>query len=83
MNLLGFGCLIRCFQRRSRDIHRQLLNLRATRDSVQTEANDNVLTETSGLDDALKVCLLRSATLNAPVSLTFSFRKWWLRKSLP
>jgi hypothetical protein len=33
------------------------MSLKATRDSVQTEANDNVLVETSGLDEALKVCL--------------------------
>ena len=33
------------------------MNSRATRDSVQIEANDTVLVETSGLDEALKVCL--------------------------
>ncbi len=32
------------------------MNLRSTRDSVQIEANDNVLVETSGLDEALQVC---------------------------
>jgi len=37
------------------------MNLRITRDSVQTEANDTVLVETSGLDEALKVCLLHNA----------------------
>jgi hypothetical protein len=33
------------------------MNLKTTRDSVQIEANDAVLVETSGLDEALKVCL--------------------------
>jgi hypothetical protein len=55
------------------------MNLRATRDSAQTEANDNVLTETSGLDEALKVCLYYAEMLQW---LTFGFRKWWLRRSL-
>ncbi|KAF8500946.1 P-loop containing nucleoside triphosphate hydrolase protein [Russula emetica] len=40
--------------RQCRDTYRRLMNLRATRDSVQIEANDNVLIETSGLDEALK-----------------------------
>jgi hypothetical protein len=30
-------------------------DLRTARDSLQTEANDNVLVETSGLDEALRV----------------------------
>lgn len=38
------------------------MNLKSTRDSVQIEANDQVLVETSGLDEALKVCLLHNAT---------------------
>jgi hypothetical protein len=46
----------RCFQRQCRDIHVRLNELRTKRDSLQTEANDNVLVETSGLEEALKVC---------------------------
>lgn len=42
-------------QRRRRDIDRELNELRATRDSLQTEVNDNVPAETSGLEDALRV----------------------------
>ncbi len=39
------------------------MNLRATRDSVQLEANDTVLVETSGLDEALKVRLCYTVPL--------------------
>jgi septal ring factor EnvC (AmiA/AmiB activator) len=46
------------------------MNLRTTRDSVQIEANETVLVETSGLDEALKVCLLPNATSYAPILLT-------------
>ncbi|KAH8998535.1 P-loop containing nucleoside triphosphate hydrolase protein [Lactarius akahatsu] len=42
------------FPRQRRDIDRQLNELRATRDSLQTEVNDNVPVETSGLDEALR-----------------------------
>ena len=42
-------------QRQHRLIDRQLNELRATRDSLQTEVNDNVPAETSGLEDALRV----------------------------
>ena len=42
-------------QRQRRDIDRQLNELRATRDSLQTEVNENVPVETSGLDEALRV----------------------------
>jgi hypothetical protein len=45
----------RFFQRQCQNLHRQLGDLRATRDAVQMDANDNVLVETSGLDEALKV----------------------------
>ncbi|KAH9990809.1 P-loop containing nucleoside triphosphate hydrolase protein [Russula vinacea] len=41
-------------ERKCRDLHRRVMSSKATRDSVQTEANDNVLVETSGLDEALK-----------------------------
>ncbi|KAI9465450.1 P-loop containing nucleoside triphosphate hydrolase protein [Lactarius psammicola] len=41
-------------KRQRRDIDRQLNELRATRDSLQTEVNDNVPAETSGLDEALR-----------------------------
>ncbi|KAH9049872.1 P-loop containing nucleoside triphosphate hydrolase protein [Lactarius hengduanensis] len=41
-------------KRQRRDIDRQLNELRATRDSLQTEVNDNVPVETSGLDEALR-----------------------------
>lgn len=43
-------------QRQCRDDSRQLNELRAARDSLQTEVNENVPVETSGLDDALRVC---------------------------
>ena len=33
------------------------MNVKATRDSIQIEANETVLVETSGLDEALKVCV--------------------------
>lgn len=36
------------------------MNLKSTRETVQIEANDIVLIETSGLDEALKVRLLRN-----------------------
>jgi hypothetical protein len=42
-------------QRQHRLIDRQLNELRANRDSLQTEVNDNVPAETSGLEDALRV----------------------------
>jgi hypothetical protein len=42
-------------QRRRRDIDRELNELKATRDSLQTEVNNNVPAETSGLEDALRV----------------------------
>lgn len=42
------------------------MNLRATRDSVQIEANETVLVETSGLDEALKVCLCYTMSLHMP-----------------
>jgi hypothetical protein len=42
-------------QRRCRDIGRELNELKATRDSLQTEVNDNVPAETSGLEEALRV----------------------------
>jgi len=57
MNFTRVLIALKCFQRQCRDIYRRLMNLRANRDSVQVEANDNVLVETSGLDEALKVCL--------------------------
>ena len=47
--------LYTCPQRRRRDIDRELNELKATRDSLQTEVNDNVPAETSGLEDALRV----------------------------
>jgi hypothetical protein len=43
------------------------MNLRTTRDSVQIEANDNVLVETSGLDEALKVRLCYTMPLHMPL----------------
>jgi hypothetical protein len=43
------------------------MNLKATRDSVQMEANDKVLVETSGLDEALKVCLCYAMPLHMPL----------------
>jgi hypothetical protein len=49
------------------------MNLKTTRDSVQIEANDAVLVETSGLDEALKVCLCY--TSYAPILLTLWCRK--------
>ncbi|KAI9509233.1 hypothetical protein F5148DRAFT_978695, partial [Russula earlei] len=54
-----------CFQRQCQNIQRQLSGLRATRDSVQTEANDNVLVETSGLDEALKEMVAEKESLMA------------------
>ncbi len=53
-------------QRQRQDINRQLNELRATRDSLQTEVNDNVPAETSGLDEALRVrdSPIRSQALN-------------------
>ena len=42
------------------------MNLKATRDSVQMEANETVLVETSGLDEALKVCLRNTMVLHMP-----------------
>ncbi|KAI0250769.1 hypothetical protein BJV78DRAFT_1127436, partial [Lactifluus subvellereus] len=56
---------IECFQRKCRDIHRQLNGLRTTRDSLQTEANDNVLVETSGLDEALREMVAEKESLMA------------------
>ncbi|KAN0139913.1 P-loop containing nucleoside triphosphate hydrolase protein [Lactarius tabidus] len=41
-------------KRQHRLIDRQLNELRANRDSLQTEVNDNVPAETSGLEDALR-----------------------------
>jgi len=41
-------------QRRRREIDRELNELKATRDSLQTEVNDNVPAETSGLEGALR-----------------------------
>ena len=51
------------------------MNLKSTRDSLQIEANDQVLVETSGLDEALKVCLLHNATSYTSILLTFWYRK--------
>jgi hypothetical protein len=42
-------------QRQHRLNDRQLNELRATRDNLQTEVNDNVPAETSGLEEALRV----------------------------
>ena len=49
------------------------MNLKATRDSIQIEANDTVLVETSGLDEALKVGLCY--TVPTPILLTLWCRK--------
>jgi hypothetical protein len=43
------------------------MNLKTTRDSVQLEANDTVLVETSGLDEALKVRLRYTVRLHVPL----------------
>jgi septal ring factor EnvC (AmiA/AmiB activator) len=45
------------------------MNLRVTRDSVQIEANEKVLVETSGLDEALKVCLCYAMPLHILLTL--------------
>ncbi|KAI0300233.1 P-loop containing nucleoside triphosphate hydrolase protein [Russula brevipes] len=46
-----------------RGIHVRLNELRAKRDSLQTEANDNVLVETSGLEEALKEMIAEKESL--------------------
>jgi hypothetical protein len=51
------------------------MSSKAARDSVQTEANDNVLVETSGLDEALKVCLCYPMSLHCPSVVDFRCRK--------
>ncbi|KAH9980223.1 hypothetical protein BGW80DRAFT_1274148 [Lactifluus volemus] len=51
--------------RQCRDIHRQMNDLRTARDSLQTEANDNVLVETSGLDEALREMVAEKESLMA------------------
>jgi hypothetical protein len=43
------------------------MTLKSTRDSIQIEANETVLVETSGLDEALKVCLCYTMPLHMPL----------------
>jgi hypothetical protein len=66
-------------QRQRRDKDRQLNELRATRDSLQTEVNENVPVETSGLDEALRVrdSPIQSQALEhcAPYGLGYDSRK--------
>jgi hypothetical protein len=43
------------------------MNSRDNRDSVQIEVNEQVLVETSGLDEALKVCLCYTMPIHMPL----------------
>ncbi|KAI0304378.1 P-loop containing nucleoside triphosphate hydrolase protein [Multifurca ochricompacta] len=52
-------------KRQCRDFRRQLAELRAARDSLQTEANDSVLVEVSGLDEALRDMITEKESLMA------------------